>query len=384
MYLPTNLTSSISGNNTRVYKFLPVDVRVRLSLYMPAAVFGLYAIITNGLILYLKNTQGFGRKRALRPKSFNRFQVTSTFVQSLAISDLTCGLIMIPLAIVTNFVDVIDTDFKCRAVRFCNIFFPSVTIFNLFVIGIERYLAVFHPFKVPSLRGVRILVVAAWIMGGLFTIMPTVTYTAKKVNYGTDYYTLDCVNDNTKPINKILFIGFTVIIYVIPAIILLYTNIRILLELRKRKVRSHRENARKYSETSAFVTLIFTFILPYLLFVGFSAVRIILKPQFSYTVEYTIRKINAVLAYSNSAISPTVIIVSMRDLRTGFKNLVRNCCTNRNAALDEELMQFHINRVNQLRARYRGVQPHGGARQVHLEQNGGAQSFEENRAMEHG
>lgn len=313
--------------NSTNYVFLPVDNRVKVVLYSLVGVFGLYAVAANGLILYFKRKQTLQRKGSFK-KAFDRFMVTSVFIQSLAASDLLCAVVSLPLAISTNFVHIIDSDFICKAVRFCNIFFPVVTICNLFVIGVERYLAVFHPFQVPSLRQVKGLVVASWVMSVLFTIIPSLTYRLVRRDFD-EGFTFLCAQDKTVPIYRIMFLGFTVIIYVIPAMTLIVTSTRILLYMKKRRRTLPSQRSRftywRYYGTFTFVALIFTFVIPYFLFVLFSGLNIMLKLQLTLTSEYVLRRVSAVLAYSNSAISPTVLLYNMQDLRRMLRNGLKRC-----------------------------------------------------------
>ena len=334
------LSNNSSAHLNRSYVFLPVDVRIKLSIYSFVGIYAFYAVLANGLILYFKRKQNLQRKSNQRRRAFDRFVVTSTFVQSLAISDFLCAVVSVPLVISSNLFDIIDTDFKCKTVRFINIFFPVVTINNLFVIGIERYLAVFHPFRVPSHRIVKALVVCAWVLGGLITLIPAYTYRLQRLDIDADRYTVLCVYDKSTAINKAMFLGFTVFIYVLPAIILSFTNIRILLRLKSKKLKnSVRCNSWRFYGTSVFVVLIFSFVIPYFLFVGFSGLNMLMKLRLSFDADYVIRRIGGVLAYSNSAISPTVMLLSMPDLKRMSRDYFRKYFSRKsNAVMDGSII----------------------------------------------
>lgn len=169
------MNANFSTNITGRYVFLPVDLPVRVTIYTLFGFCGLYAILANAMTLYIIDEHAKRRKGKCTRTSFDRFFVTLAFAKSLAVSDLLCSIIFVPLTTTLNFLDIVNNDLVCKAVRFTNIFFPVVTINNLFVIGIERYMAVFHPYRVPTLRTVKKLVVGAWVVGAVITILPTIT-----------------------------------------------------------------------------------------------------------------------------------------------------------------------------------------------------------------
>lgn len=308
------------------FVFLPVDIFIKVTLYFFVAFFAVYGVVANGLILHFSRKHAIDiQRKPVCNRPFSRRAVTSMFVQSLAASDLLCSIISLPLAIATNFLPIIDTDLKCKAVRFCNIFFPVVTINNLFVIGIERYLAVFHPFRVPTLRRIKSLVVGAWVFG-LTAVIPAVTYRLHRYQLDSTTFTTICSYDKTNQIYRIMFLSFNTFSYVVPAIILTATNMRILLYLNSRKRNVHsqlRLKSWRFYGTFAFVALIFAFIVPYLLFVVFSLLSTAINLPLSFQNQYILKRTGAIMAYSNTAVSPTVLLLSMKDLRTMLQKLLK-------------------------------------------------------------
>lgn len=197
--------------NTKRYVFQPVDFSFKIAAYSLLGVIGFYALAANGTVLYLKETQKKKRERKGNTMSFSRFHVITSYVQSLAMSDFLCGAIAIPLAIVTNFVDsAIDTDYKCKAVRYVNLFLAIVTINNLLVIAVERHIAVFHPLNVPSLRTIWYTIIASWILGALVAILPSSTFELKRIDIDKETYTIVCRYNDSVPAKKHVFLVFTV------------------------------------------------------------------------------------------------------------------------------------------------------------------------------
>jgi hypothetical protein len=243
-------------------------------------------------------------------------------------SHFLCGIISIPIAITTNFVDVINNDMVCKAVRFTNIFFLVVTGNTLFVIGIERYVAVFYPFRVPSRRLVRGFVAAAWIAGGLITLVPSATFSLQIRDIGPDTYTKLCMYGKTVPIYKTMFLGYTIMHYLIPSVILTFASLRILSFLQRRRKttfpNARRVNSPRLYGTSTFVTLILTVVIPYILFITFSSLNMVLKINLNSTADFVVRRLSVLLAYSNAAVSPTVMLYTMPELKRDFLEFVRH------------------------------------------------------------
>jgi len=354
------MNTNLSSNVTVRYVYLPVDLQVRIHLYVFVGFCGLYAILANGMILYLTTKLKKSRKRG-NSRSFDRFFVRMIFIQSLAVSDLLCACISTPLTTTLNFLDIVNNDLVCKAVRFCNIFFPVVTINNLFLIGIERYLAVFHPYRVPTLRTVKYLVISAWVLGAMITFLPTVTYRVLKVDVEPGIYTTICIYDKTVAAYKIIMFVFSGIMYVVPALILTVTNTRILVYLRKRRIErqndqlhnNQQRHSWRFKGTITFVVLIFTFVIPYFLFVVFTAINIMLKLQMTFTTEYILQRMTMVFANSNSVVSPTVLLLTLPDLRRLLKSFLSNhftCCRSRRIAAvsaSQDPDAFAMNSVSQ-------------------------------------
>jgi len=319
------MTTNISSNLTRRYKFLPIDLQVRDALQSFNGVCGLYALLANGAILYLTKKLTKRRKQHRQRKNFDRSFVTTMFIQSLAVSDLSCACLSTPFIIVLHFLAILNRDLLCKMVRGFSLFFPIVTINNLFIIGIERYLAVFHPFRVPTVRTVKYLITGAWVLGVVIATIPASTFRLVQVDVEPGIYTNTCIHDKTVTAYKIIMFAFGVVVYVVPAIILSVTSTRILLYLKKRKRQRQSErkgNASRFKGTITLVALIFTFILPYFLSYAFTVINMILNLQMTFTAQYVVRRAMVVLVNSNAAISPTVMLLTLPDLRKMLKSLV--------------------------------------------------------------
>jgi hypothetical protein len=254
---------------------------------------------------------------------------------------------------------------SCQVVRYLTIFFPTVSLNNLIVIGVERYVAVFRPFFAISNRTTKKLIVAAWIGGALITLVPVSTYDVIRQDIGPGSYTLICKYDNTVPIYRIMILGFTLIVYIIPSIILIVTSVLIIRYLFQRKLLGTRKNigstSWRFKRTSMFISLIFAFVIPYLLYVIYLIINVIFGGEISYKNDYIIRRSSALMAFSNTVVNPIILYFSMnglrrmlRDLTLRFYHFIRRCFYNDMFVVNEYM---NSPRTNVQGNRYLAVPP---------------------------
>lgn len=304
----------------RHYVSLPIDDYIKVLLSVIYGMVGVLAVVANALILYLKRKQRSQRKRQAQ-RAFNRTETTNTFIQSLAWSGLLCGMINFPVSIISFSVDILQYHWVCKTARYFHALSPIIKLISFFVIGIERYFVVFYPFAVPSKRTVRKLVASAWFIGCLITLFIAAMFSSVTYNLSHDRYTVICVVDSTSQFNRVGLIFFSLVLYVIPIIVLTVINIRIFKALRKREKSSNTSQVqkRRFKVTNMFVMLIFSFIIPYSACVFYSSLRPVYKPYLSYSTDKMLRHLCGLMAFSNAAIGPIVIIYSMPDLKMMIK-----------------------------------------------------------------
>ncbi|XP_032231262.2 trace amine-associated receptor 5 [Nematostella vectensis] len=322
-----------STNTSREYVFTPAGLPVKMSLTVIQVLFGGFAVVANGTYIYLR--------RKMKRKSHHVFSrsMTSYFTQSLAWSNVLCCVISLPLVLVQYFVDVFQNDFGCRAVRFFQFVFPVVTMFNLVVIGVERYMATFHPFLVPTERITRRRVIAAWGVGVVVTLIPIPTFGGVPFDIDEGTYTIICKYNNDVAVYRVMFLTFNLVVYFIPSIALTIISYRIRRYMTSNRFVAHnrqctiRTNSWRFQGTRMFSTLILAFILPYMLYMVYSAVNMILRPVLSFTTDYIIRYTSGVLAYGNAALSPIIVFTNMRDVRQTLMDSLRKLTRNRRNAV---------------------------------------------------
>ena len=139
-----------------------------------------------------------------------------------------------------------------------------------------------------------------------------------------------------------MFLSYSFLIYIIPSIILTVVNIRIIAFLRRRMrvapgsdPQAARSNASRYKVTYLFVSLIFAFIIPYMVFFFYSGTVMIMKLKLPFTVDYVTRFVSAMLAYGNGAIGATILFYNHTILRHKFISLFRRVfCTNQTITIN--------------------------------------------------
>jgi len=328
----SNISPPLNGSAS--YVFVPVNYTIKIAIACANVIAGIYGLTANVFILYFTSK----RKVIDGQRTAFRRSLTDCFIKSLALSDILGALIGLPVFTAEMFIDYMQTDLICKIVRYGIIFFLVVTIMNYFVIGIERYLTVYYPFSVPSNRVCKRLVVAAWIVGGLFTMLPMPSYNLVRFDVGNNMYTHVCKYDNTDQSLRGFFLSFTVIVYIVPCIVLTVTSIRVLKFLRRmRRVapgtnpQITRTNVSTYKTTNMFISLIFAFIIPYIAFMFYSGTFMILKVKISFSQDYISRHLNVMVAYANGAIGATILFYQRPYLRRKLIEMFRSVfCANQN------------------------------------------------------
>lgn len=322
--------------NNPFYSGDTVIKAIKQCLFSLTIMAGVYGLIANSLILYYMHI----KRRVNHLQAFSHRGIVDRFMQSLALSDVLCCVISFPVyanEILTNF---INTDVMCKGSRYVMFFFPVVTAMNYLFIGIERYLGLFHPLKLPSRSVCEKCIVLSWILGMLLTALPIPTYVIQHYDLTNTTYTYIC-NYNTS--SRFLFGLFILLGYIIPSVILIVTCICIRKLIARRRAVVPRENeankstsdstntsgrsqtssSRRYNLASMFVTLIFAFILPYIVFVTYSCVLIQIELKVSFHVHYTTRMISALFVYGNTAIGSSIMFYNSKYLRRKLFSLIR-------------------------------------------------------------
>ena len=318
----------------RVYVFTPAGVTTKLALVLVFASVGTVGFVGNLLIYYFisfkKNVVSYMQNNTFL-RNFN------FFVKSLALSDILSNIISLPLICIQIMVDVFQHDWACRLVRFIGILLPSITMNNLMVISVERYLATRAIPRSFSASTVRKLVFTAWLTGFIVALGPTATIDGIKYHLNDTHYTVICKYDNRYLTFRIIVVGYALIQHLIPGVILSYINISVAKTLwsrQKVRIDIQRNNAiranliaTKLRGTYLLIAMTFAFIIPYSVLLYYAAYVMLAKPSLDFKTDFVTRYLSAGLLYSNGAINFLIYVIQMKDFRAFLKKLF---CGNEN------------------------------------------------------
>lgn len=314
----TNTTSNCKTPPRYIFSSLSNQAKIVLCLVECLA--SVSGITANVVLLYLMWKQQRKQEHMLR--SINRV-IKIVFIYSLALSNLACCVFSFPISVIATFYDIYTDDIICKAARWCNYSFPTVTAANIVVLGVERYLSVFHPLKVPTTETVRKLLVGAWGIGVTFSLMPSLANTLQKVPIDEERYTHVCRVDSDHLIHKTLLMIYSVIGYLFSMAFLIYVNIRITRFLRRRRRTNIaiRMCSSDIPVTSASVSIIVMFIFPYFMAFAFGILRMFIKVRLTYESDIIFRRAIAIIAYSNAVINPAFIIYKIPKLKKAITDM---------------------------------------------------------------
>lgn len=325
--------TNVTGNGIFVYPKIYFFPQLK-SPFMGITVFiivtiGLAGIVGNSLIFFLEYKRQQMKKGQVR-RPLER-SMSMYFIKSLALSDLLSCIIHTPLGVIWLYDDSIKSDIDCRMHRIALMSLSCITILNVCFISVERFLAVFYPFKAPTVTVSKIYVVLAWVFGFLVGLLYVVPYKRQRLEVGPYLYTVICISSLPDEIISGVLVGVhTIIMFFIPNIIICVTSICISRFLRKRKMQiasgelksSQRVNSWRIKDTAMFVKIIFAFYIPYTTFFVANILKETGVIKVNFLIESIIQLSTFVLAFSNCAINPVIYITSSPDFKKVISKLL--------------------------------------------------------------
>ena len=323
-------TSAVNGNSSfnatsqdykQYFTLLGLDVKLTVSaLIVVAAVVGFAG---NLCVLRFTNNE---EKKPVRARSSN----LNFFIRSLAFSDVLDSLIGAPFTLAQINSNALMTKTLCKVSRYFQTVFIVINIYNLVVIGVERYICTCRPTSRPlSLKTVRKSVRGAWLFGFLAALVFAYPYELTRVDVNSQHYTVMCEYNYEDGTAKVVQIARELSILIIPGIILLVTCACIarMLWLKKSNAANTNSNEstvtpkwrqRRKKATIQLIVIIIAFIAPYIL----SSILNTLKGAFSsamdFKTESTFRAASAVFVYLNSPINFLIHLKQLPGFRRAF------------------------------------------------------------------
>ena len=342
------MMSNVSVNNqsallnatemkSRVYVFTPAGFTIKFALVSVFASVGVIGLLGNILIYYfisLKKNAVSYMQSAPFVRNYN------FYIKSLALSDILSNTLSLPLICIQIMVDAFQHGWECRIVRFVGILLPSITMNNLMVISVERYLSTRGVPRAFSVSTVRKLVFIAWLAGFVVVLGPTATITGIRYDLNDTHYTVICKYDNRYLAFRIIIVCYTLVQHLIPGVILSCINISVAKTLwsrQKRRIDVQRNNgiranliATKLRGTYLLIAMTFAFIIPYSALLYYAAYVMLARPSLDFKTDFITRYLSAGLLYSNGAINFIIYVVQMTDFRSFLKKLFCSKCNDIN------------------------------------------------------
>ena len=311
---------------SQVYVFTPAGFTTKLALILVFASVGAVGFVGNILIYYFISLKKNGVSYMQSTPFVRNFNF---YIKSLALSDILTNIVSLPLICIQIMVDVFQHGWACKIVRFLGILFPSITMNNLMVISVERYLSTRVVPRTFSVCTVRKLVFTAWLAGFIVVSAPTATFSGIRYDLNDTHFTVICKYDNGYLTFRIITVCYASVQHFIPGVILSYINISVAKTLwsrQKRKIDIQRNNAikanliaTKLRGTYLLIAMTFAFIIPYSALLYYATYVMLAKPSLDFETDFMARCLSGGLLYSNGAINVVIYAVQMRDFRSFLK-----------------------------------------------------------------
>lgn len=321
--------SNMSGHEpSPLYIFTPAGYTTKLALLASMGTVGLIGFVGSCLILRFVSS----RRQALYLQSSRFMKNFNFYIQSLALSDMFSAIVSLPLTCIQISFDLFQNHWGCKIVRYINIVFPIITIYNLVVIGMEKYLSLRRVPRTLKVSTVRKLIFLAWLAGFAVTLLPAATFRGIRYDLNATHFTVICKYDRDYLPFRLMFLSFVVVVYVLPSIFLIVVNISLIrtvwvkvkmtIYIQIKNPIKAKLRAAKIRGTFLLIAITFAFVIPYFAYLGYVTYNMIAKPEIDFQTDYIIRFASGVLAFSNSAINFAIYVVQMKDFRIFLKKIV--------------------------------------------------------------
>ncbi|EDO43530.1 predicted protein [Nematostella vectensis] len=288
----------MAGNKTgiRSYVINPIESTSQHIMTAISYSIAILAAASNTLVIYLMLTA----KKPRVLKAFYRSHA-SLFTLSLSLSDVLTGMISIPLQNAARIMN-IHSSIVCQTHGILILLFPAITVLNLMVISIEKYLAIFYPFYLPSTRAVRGLIASMWLLGVAITTCYNInTRNVFSFIVNEDSFTLVCAPDDSLPTYNATVCAFVMLMFLLPVVAQIFFALKIRAHLKQRIRWRHALTLNQFVWLS-----VFAFIVPCLPWVLYIVVNISVQLKLSFEQDALARHGIFLCLLSNSLINPVM------------------------------------------------------------------------------
>lgn len=323
LWLPSNMTGS-TRTMDMIYVFTPAGILAKRTICILLSMIAILGFFGNYFILY------FLWKRPVRNKiQSSRFvKNLNMYVKSLSLSEILSSTVSLPLMCIQMSFDVFQSGWECMIVRYVNFIFPVVTINNLVVISLEKYLSTRTAPRTFRVSTVRKMIICAWVLGISIMLIPTASFAGLRVDLNATHFTIVCKYDETFYPFKITLVLFP-LQYFLPCAFVTYINMSLVrtVWIRTRKqigsepsnaFKAHLRNI-KLKGTILLVALTFAFIIPNFFYTTNIAYTQLVKPQRDFSTDYIIRYASGGIAYLSGVINFIIYFSHMKAFRDFLK-----------------------------------------------------------------
>ncbi|KAM6953929.1 LOW QUALITY PROTEIN: adenosine A2c receptor [Aplochiton taeniatus] len=261
--------------------------------------------------------------------------VTNYFLVSLAVADVCVGALAIPCAILTAWACRATNLALCLLMLSVLIMLTQSSIFSLLAVAVERYVAIFQPFRYHTLmtpRNALLVILVTWLLAFLIGLVPLMGWHKTPATSG--YCLFVVVVDMTY---MVYFNFFACVLAPLVVMFLIYAQIFVTVKRQVRRIASEQRAGISASEGQAkaaasvrreMKTATSLFLVLFLFTVCWIPLHVIncfllLCPHCPVPLELLLTAI--ILSHANSAVNPFLYAYKMRAFRETFKAIFL-CC----------------------------------------------------------
>ncbi|XP_051816948.1 adenosine receptor A1-like [Acanthochromis polyacanthus] len=316
--------STTSFSNSSSSSPAPTDLVISPNVaYMAAELIIAFFSITGNLLV----CAAVGINRKLRT-------VTNYFLVSLAVADICVGAIAIPCAILTDVGLPRHNFYLCLLMLSVLIMFTQSSIFSLLAVAVERYVAIFVPFRYKVLmrpRNAVLVILATWLLAFLIGLVPLVGWHKTPPDSGHCFFVL--VVDMTY---MVYFNFFACVLTPLVIMFLIYAQIFATVKRQVRRIACERSGrgegqvrtaASMRREMKTATTLFLVLFLFTICWIPLHVINcfLLLCPRCFVPLELLLTTI--ILSHANSAVNPFLYAYTMTAFRDTFKAIFMCCRT---------------------------------------------------------
>ncbi|XP_038055043.1 adrenocorticotropic hormone receptor-like [Patiria miniata] len=249
---------------------------------------------------------------------------TKIFMASLTLSDLCNNLYWI-LALTELFAGSwLLGDFLCVVNGVTSYLFVSLSIFSLFILTVDRYIAISQPLRYPSIMTVfrsKIIVLSTWAAVSIFCILIFGIDGSRVVSLDTRYYL--CIGNY----DWRNYLALTIAVVIILSIFILYARIALIARNQARRIAAENQAGNGQGgqrintrSTTTIIIITGTLIITWIPTVV-RLLIVIASPQHTWT-RYLAGTFTNVLLLCNSWLNVIIYYLRNRDLRQAVRALL--------------------------------------------------------------